>query len=222
MPGTHISDINLLEELINEFKNTSESMLTIDVNVCNHLDSVLNDLQNKLNYIQSRLSQAESALNQAENALNACYASQAAAAASGTMGPSCMIEENAVQSAQAEVMKWRGRYERGQQIVVQCQQEISDYHGGGQQLIQNMCGNQTSSATKQLQDCIEKLHEILAVDMNCNLPSAAQKQPINSQNNDSRFEAFRDNLHGEKGNIGEIDEACRAMLRPVNQESYNH
>lgn len=223
MSGTHISDVNLLEDLINEFNNTSDSMLTIDSNVCNHLNNVLDELQNKLNFIQSRLSQAETALSQAESAMNACHASQAAAAAAGIMGPSCTMEENAVQEARAEVAKWRERAEIGQQIVAQCQQEINDYHSGGQQLIQNMCGGQTSSATQQLRECIEKLHDILAVDMNCKLNPAMQNHVENlsdkSSANDSRFDTFRDIIHGGKGNAGEMDEVSRARLRPMNQES---
>lgn len=173
--GAYISDVKLLESLNDRIRWSGENMANIDQGVCNYLGEVMSSLQSDLNYIQSRLGQAESSLSQAQSALNACQASQAAAAAMGVMGPSCMMEESAVQAAQAEVAKWRGRYEHGQQIVAECSRETGEYNGsgGGHALIQNMCNTQTPKASQLLNDCVAKLQDILGTDVGSSSAASA-------------------------------------------------
>ena len=162
--GAYISDVHLLEQLNDQIKYSGETMANINQDVMSHINKVKNDLERQLDYIRTRLSEAEANLSSAESALNACYASQMCNEF-GEITPSCSWEESAVSQAQSEVDIWRGKYERGQQIVVECQQEISDYTAGGNTLIQTMSNQQTPKANQILRDCIGKLEDILHSDV---------------------------------------------------------
>ena len=95
----------------------------------------------------------------------------------GIMGPSCMMEEGAVQTAEAEVAKWRERFERGKQIVGECSQEIGEYNGpgGAHALIQNMSNTQTPKASQLLNDCVAKLRDILGTDVGSSPAASAAR-----------------------------------------------
>ncbi|MBQ7280653.1 MAG: hypothetical protein IJR13_08035 [Bacteroidales bacterium] len=169
--GAYISDVHLLEELNNVIVSSSESMSNIDANVGSYINGVKESLCRQLDFIQTKLTEAENALSDAETNLNMCQSAQALASAMGTVGPSCAMEECAVQTARAEVEKWRMRYEQGQQIVGECEREIAEYNGpaGGHALIRTLCEQQTPDASRYLNVCIERLNDILATDMGSNV-----------------------------------------------------
>ena len=162
--GAYISDVHLLEQLNDQIKNSGEAMANINQNVISHLNGVRDNLERQLDYIQTRLSEAEANLSSAESALNACYASQMCNEF-GELTPSCSWEESAVDTARSEVEIWRSKYNQGQQIVGECQREISDYQSGGNALIQTMSNQQTPKANQILRDCIGKLEDILHSDV---------------------------------------------------------
>lgn len=162
--GVYMVDVNLLERLDGSMKYTGEAMMDIDQQVINHINSVMDKLQEQMDYIQQRLSEAEARLRDAENALNVCHASQVYVPEVGIV-PSCMMEECAVDSARMDVEKWQTRYNRGQQIVADCRQEISDYASGGHELIRNMSENQYRSASQRIGVYIEHLQGMLNQDM---------------------------------------------------------
>lgn len=167
--GVYVRDVHSLETLTSTIERTGEEMANIDQNVNSYLNEVMGTLERQLNFIQGRLSEAEMRLNVAEVALAACHASQVTNEL-GMVVPSCDCEERDVADARAEVEKWRGRYERGQQIVSECQREIGDYngHGGGHSLIRNMSEQQTPKAAEILREHIDRLQDILSSNMVAN------------------------------------------------------
>lgn len=166
-PGAYIRDIQLLEELNNKIVSSGEMMSNIDVGVSNYINGVKDSLERDLNTIQMKLNEAEARLTEAETALSVCQASQAMALAAGVPGPSCMMEESAVEAARMEVEKWQMRHGQGQRILGECQQEIGEYNGlgGGHSLILAMSEQQTPKASQLLCGCIEKLQDVLASPM---------------------------------------------------------
>jgi flagellar biosynthesis chaperone FliJ len=165
--GAYIIDIHLLERLDEQIGSSGEAMASIDQNVCDHLNTVRDTLERQLDTIREKLQEAEQKLSEAENALSSCKANQVLEPETGTFVPSCDCEENAVESARTEVEKWRTKYERGQQILEECQREIGEYNGpgGGHSLIQTMSKDQTPKVSQLLRDYIEKLQDILNSDM---------------------------------------------------------
>ena len=165
--GAHIRDVLLLEKLNERIVASSEAMASIDQNVCAHLNNVRDTLERQLDAIREKLQETEQKLSEAENALSSCKASQVLDPETGTFVPNCDCEENAVESARAEVEKWRTKYERGQQILEECQREIGEYNGpgGGHSLIQTMSKDQTSKISQLLRDYTEKLQDILNSNM---------------------------------------------------------
>lgn len=162
--GAYIRDVHSLEQLNERIVSSGEAMLNIDADVSNYLNGVRDTLEGQLDSIRMRLEEAEARLNSAENALSVCYASQVCNEF-GELSPSCSMEESDIESARSEVEKWRMRYEQGQQILGECQQEISSYSSGGHTLIINMSKQQTQRACQLLRDCIDKLHDILGLDV---------------------------------------------------------
>lgn len=163
--GAYILDVNLLEQLNDRIKYSGEKMADIDQNVINHINNVGETLEGQLNIIQTKLNEARVRLSEAESALQACEAMQAATAAMGLPGPTCMLEAGAVAEARAEVAKWEMRYAQGQQIVAECQQEIAGYNAGGHVLISNMSNQQTPKACQLLYGCSDNLQDILNSDV---------------------------------------------------------
>ena len=162
--GAYIRDVHFLEQLDDKIKCSREKMANIEQGVSNYINGVRETLERQLSYIQQRLGEAESNLSNAESALASCQASQTCNEL-GVIVPSCSIEESEVATARIEVDKWRTRYERGRQILEECQQEISGYHSGGQALIKNMCENQAPEASRKLSLCFESLQDILNTNM---------------------------------------------------------
>ena len=165
--GAYIRDIHLLERLDEQIGSSGEAMAGIDHNVCTYLNNVRDTLERQLDAIREKLQEAEQKLSEAENALSSCKATQVLDPETGTFVPTCDCEESAVESARAEVEKWRTKYERGQQILDECQREIGEYNGpdGGHGLIQTMSKDQTPKVSQLLRDYIEKLQDILNSDM---------------------------------------------------------
>lgn len=168
-PGAYIRDVHSLEQLNDRIKSSGEMMANIDQNVSNHLNSVRDKLMSQLDYLQQRLSEAEARLREAGNAMNACHASQVVVPETGMIVPSCVFEESAVSSAQIEVESWRTKYNRGQQILGECQQEMAEYSSGGHALIANMSQQQTPKANQLLSGHIERLQDILGSDVGSTL-----------------------------------------------------
>lgn len=166
--GAYIRDVHLLEQLNDQIKHSGEVMANIDQNVIAHISEVKNTLEEQLNYIQQRLDEAQARLSEAESACNACHATQVFVPELGVV-PSCAMQEMAVDSARMEVEKWRTRYERGQQILGECQREIADYTSGGHTLIRTMYEQQTPKASQLLSDCSSKLQDILNSDVGVTL-----------------------------------------------------
>lgn len=165
--GAYIRDIHLLERLDEQIGSSGEAMASIDQNVCDHLNTVRDTLERQLDTIREKLQEAEQKLSEAENALSSCKANQVLDPETGTFVPSCDCEESAVESARSEVEKWRTKYERGQQILEECQREIGEYNGpgGGHGLIQTMTKDKTPKISQLLQDYTEKLQDILNSNM---------------------------------------------------------
>ena len=157
------SDVNLLRQLNDQIKRSSEAMANIEQGVSNYLIGVRDTLERQLDSIQMKLSEAEERLRQAENSLTACQASQMCNEF-GELTPSCTFEESAVETARNAEMEWRRKYEQGKQIFGECQQEIAEYNAGGQALIHNM-DEQRIKASQILQDCIDKLQDMLNSDV---------------------------------------------------------
>jgi hypothetical protein len=162
----YIRDVNLLEELQDRIVSSGEAMSGIDRNVVSSLDSVMSTLESNLAIVRQKLESAESRLSNAEAALAACE-SQVIMTTMGPMPPDCGCEQSEVAAANAEVSKWKGRYERGQQIVSECRSEIAEYNSttGGHGLIVNMTENQTPKASMLLSDCLARLQDILNANM---------------------------------------------------------
>lgn len=215
-----IRDVGMLDELTREFERSSSQMSHIDADVRNHLDSVMADLQRQLDYIDGRLHNAEHRLSCAEAALSACQASAQAAAALG-MCQTCVCEEQEVSMARMEVEKWRTRFSQGQQIVAQCRQETSDYNCGAHQLVERMCNEHMPQATRQLNDHIDKLQDILNItmaDMSTTGDSQAvtHKKEAKTANNDSCFADFRKNIRGVKEDtVSQSHNQSDSLLRPT-------
>lgn len=196
--GAYISDLHLLEELTERIGSSGEAMSHIDANVSAYFSEVRESLQRQLDLINDRLTDAQQRLGQAESALRACQASQSAASAMGMMCPSCVMEEQEVEMARMEVEKWEMRYERGQQIVGECVQEIAEYNGsgGGHALIQKMCEQQTPKATQLLHGCIERLRDILGTDMGCKVVDSsasagdASSRMVAASSTNDKFKKF--------------------------------
>lgn len=162
----YIRDVNLLENLNDKIVSSGNAMSNIDQNVNSYLNGVISDLESQLSVIQQNLQAAESRLSNAEAALSACQA-LVIMTPMGPMPPNCGCEEAEVAAASAEVSKWRGRYERGQQIMGECRGEIAEYNSpsGGHGLIANMSESQTPKASMLLNDCFDKLQDILNAPM---------------------------------------------------------
>jgi len=193
-PGAYIRDVQLLEELNNKIVSSGEMMSNIDVSVCNYINGVRDSLERDLNTIQMKLNEAEARLSEAESALSVCQASQAMALAAGIPGPSCMMEESAVEAARMEVEKWQMRYGQGQRILAECQQEIGEYNGpgGGHSLILTMSEQQTPKASQLLRGCIEKLQDVFASPMTGNLNMGENGSPKEIDGSYSDEERARD------------------------------
>lgn len=159
--GVKVFDLHLLEVFFDKIGESSNAMEGIDASVVSYIHSVRDSLESQLDMIQQRLREAEANLNSAENALTACYALQVCNEF-GELCPSCSMEESNVETARCEVDKWRMRYEQGQRILGECQQEISDYIAGGHELVRTMCERQSPKAQQLLGVCIEKLYGILS------------------------------------------------------------
>lgn len=190
-PGIFIRNVQSLERLEDIIGSSSEAMSRIDLNVSNYLNGVREKLEGQLDIIQMKLAEAEARLSEAESALTVCQASQAMALMAGAPGPSCMMEESAVEAARAEVENWRVRYEQGQQIVGECCHEIGEYNGpsGGHSLIMRMCEQQTPKATQQLLDCIAKLQDILGYDVTDSVnkgTNSVSTEPVSSYSDENR------------------------------------
>ena len=162
--GAYIRDVHLLEKLNDRIVFSSEAMVNIDQNVSNYINNVKDTLENQLNIIREKLQEAETRLREAENVCTACHASQVCDE-SGMLVPSCEWEENAVEDARVEVEKWRTRYDHGQQIFKECQQEITTYSSGGHVLVLNMREQHTPKASQLLRGYVDKLQAILHLDM---------------------------------------------------------
>ena len=165
--GASVSDVHLLVKLNKIIVSSGEAMASIDQNVCAHLNNVRDNLEKQLDTIREKLQEVEQKLSEAENALSSCKASQVLDPETGTFVPSCDCEESAVESARAEVERWRTKYERGQQILEECQREVGEYNspGGGHGIIQTMSKDQTPKVSRLLRDYVEKLQVILNSDM---------------------------------------------------------
>ena len=163
--GAYMLDVNLLEQLSDRIKYSGEKMADIDQQVISHINNVRETLGRQLDIIQAKLGEAKARLSEAESALQACEAMQAAAAAIGLPGSTCMLEAGAVAEAKAEVAKWEMRYAQGQQIVGECQQDIAGYNAGGHVLISNMSNQQTPKACHLLRGHGENLQDILNSDV---------------------------------------------------------
>lgn len=157
--GAHISDVDLLVKLDQRIGASGQAMANIDQSVVSHLNNVRDTLERQLDVIREKLQEAEQRSNEAESACQACHASQFCDEF-GMVVPSCASEESAVEVAQMEVEKWRSKYEQGQQILGECQREMSDYNAGGHALIENMC-DQQAKAQKILHIHINNLQDIL-------------------------------------------------------------
>lgn len=201
--GAHISNVSLLEDLNNEIEQSGKKMADIERGVSNYLDSVTADLDRQLDFLREKLEEAQQRLSQAEQAASSCHSSQIFVPELGGYVPTCISEEMAVVAAQEEVAEWQHKYQEGQRIVNECQQEIADYNGvgGGRELIMNMANNQTPKAIERLRDCINKLEDIYAsnvvddrndygvgVDVKIDKPSQAA-------GSDKRLDAFRNSVH---------------------------
>jgi hypothetical protein len=191
--GAYIRDVHLLEQLKERIGHSGEVMSNIDANVSSYFNGVRDTLEGQLDSIRMRLEEAEARLNSAENALTVCYASQVCNEF-GELSPSCSMEEIDVESARSEVEKWRMRYEQGQQILGECQQEITGYASGGHALILNMCNQQTPRVCQLLRECIDKLQDILGFDVvhttNAGIASIHEEQ-VPSHSEEDRLQAIK-------------------------------
>lgn len=225
--GAHIRDVHSLEQLNNMIEYAGEAMANIEENVSNYIDGVKEVLDKQLEFIQKKLEEAEDKLSEAEDALSSCEASQEYDEESGEYRPSCRCEERAVESARKEVEEWKRKYDEGKRIVDECRTEIDDYNfpggfiqpPGGHFLIKYMRETQTPKATQQLRDCIDKLYDILGCDVGGDPSAAADWQPKEEDkplSEDERFEAFKKNIEGIKGEqaSNEVKDANRAMRCP--------
>jgi len=198
--GAYILDTELLNQLNDEIKQTGEKMANIDSHVGDYLRRVLDALERQLDFLREKLDEAEARLSEAESALSSCQASQVFIPEMGGYVPTCISEEVEVSSAREEVMEWQQKYSEGQQIVGECQREISDYESGGHALIENMANNQTPKAIEQLRIGISKLENILETNMGialhdtASVAKEASVDPDKSLVKDSRFDLFRKNI----------------------------
>ena len=200
--GAHIRDIHSLEELDEIIKQSGEKMANIEQEVSEYLNSVKEDLERQLDFLREKMEEAEARASKAESALSSCHASQIFVPEMGGYVPSCISEEAEATSTREEANEWRSKYQEGQRIVEECQQEISDYNSsdGGHGLILNMANNQTSKASESLRLCINKLQDIIATDfhgLQSNLDvtfDESPKVPSKSQSADSRFDVFRNSI----------------------------
>lgn len=204
--GAHIRDIHSLEELDEVIKQTGEKMANIEQEVSNYLYSVKEDLDEQLDFLREKMEEAEAKWEEAKAALSQCHASQVYVPEMGGYVPTCISEEVEERSAREEAKKWREKFQKGQQIVRDCQQEISNYNSsdGGHGLIMNMVNNQTPKASENLRNCINKLQDILATDfhslqsnLDVTFNGGAYTSP-KSQFGDGRLDAFRNNIQKKK------------------------
>ena len=215
--GAYIQDIHLLEQLNNRFECSASTMANIDEGVVNYVNDVRNKLQEQLDYIQDMLQESELQLSEAESSRDSCVASQQIDPETGILSPSCEWAESAVRTAQMEVDKWKSKYEQGKRILEECQREIGEYngYGGGHSLIQNMCGKLTPNISQILHDCIERLQDILGLNVvvtadieTCNI-SNEQNQSLSK---DAPNHAY--NGISEKTAVGDGNRANRAVQCP--------
>jgi len=161
--GVFIRDVLWLEKLDERIGASGKALANIEQNVCQYLNDVREELERQLDILHQKFQEAEQKLNEAENALSSCLSSQILDPTTGTFVPSCDWAEDAVDSAQSAVEKWRTRYERGQQILEECQREIGEYNGqgGGHSFILTMSEQQTLKVSQLLRGCMDKLQDVL-------------------------------------------------------------
>lgn len=217
--GAYISDVELLEGLIQHFRSSTESISNIDNSVVNYLNHTFESLQRQLDSIESRLRESEQRLSQAQSALSACEAAASIASAMGMMCPTCLMEEQEVEMARMEVEKWRMRYDQGKQIVEECRRDIGEYNSsnGGHGLIANLCNNQTPKAILTLQEQIDILHKILSSDMGTiEAPTSNETKDKSKQlTKNAQFAVFRKGLSSNAEGNHTQNENSRIVVCPT-------
>jgi cell division septum initiation protein DivIVA len=180
--GVFIRDVLLLEKLDERIVASGKAMANIEQNVCQYLNDVRKELERQLDVIHQKFQEAEQKLNDAENALSSCRSSQILDPTTGAFVPSCDWAEDAVESAQSAVEKWRTRYEQGQKILEECQREIGEHNGqgGGHSLILTMSEQQTLNVSQLLRGCTDKLQDVLNSNMVVSDSIAADAVPKES------------------------------------------
>ena len=157
--------INIIDvERINQFRqvidDTGQTMAEIDWRVVQHLGRVKGILEQKLAYIQRRLNEAEAMLSEAESIESACHARQYTNS-NGEIVPSCSVEEHKANRAREIAQKWRGKYNRAQQIYNDCRHEIDSFLMGGHRFMDEMCKRQTPAITQLIDDIYNKMKDII-------------------------------------------------------------
>lgn len=226
--GVNIRDVHSLEEMNNMIAFSGEAMANIEENVSNYIDGVKEVLDQQLEIIREKLDEAKERLQEAEDDLSDCEASQTEDE-DGNITPSCNMERWAVQRARTEVDKWQKKYDKGKEIVDECQQEIDDYNfpgsflypPGGHYLIENMSQNQTPKIGEQLQEYIGEAYEVLQQDVGGD-PAAAQeitnpnvKEEDVPLSQNERLAKFRANIQGQKEE--QAAEAARYDIKDANR-----
>ena len=165
--GVFIRDVLLLEKLNERIEASGKALANIEQDVCQYLNDVREELERQLDILHQKFQEADRKLNDAENALSSCRSSQILDPTTGTFVPSCEWEKDAVETAQSAAEKWRTRYERGQQILEECQREIGEYNGqgGGHSFILTMSEQQTLKVSQLLRGCTDKLQDVLNSNM---------------------------------------------------------
>lgn len=232
--GVYIRDVSSLEELNNVFEYTGESMATIEENVSGYINGVKDVLEHQLDAIREQLERAQQELNEAEADLSACESSQEWDEEDECYRPSCNCEMSAVNAARREVEEWQQKYDKGKDIVDQCQREIDDYNApggllfppGGHCLIENMCDQQTPNITEQLREHIEGVVDILQSEVGVEVASddiqtnPHVKESDQARSQRDRFAAFKAAAVSVKqeqaiaSELNHIQDANRAMRCP--------
>lgn len=232
--GEYIKDFHSLEELNNVLVHTGESMANIEENVSGYINGVKDILDRQLNAIREQLETAQQVLCEAEAELQSCEASQEWDEEDECYHPSCSCEMSAVSSARREVEDWQRKYDRGKEIVEECQREIDDYNSpggllsppGGHCLIENMCDSQTPKAVEELRIILEKLRNINSIDVGGNEPISEiisnpnVKESDKARTKEERFSAFKGAIERAKqeqsvsSEYNHVQDANRAMRCP--------
>lgn len=232
--GVFIRDVHSLEELNNVFEYTSESMANIEENVSGYINGVMAVLEHQLESIREQLEQAQQELSEAEADLSSCESSQEWDDEDGCYRPSCDCERSAVSDARREVDKWQRKYDKGKDIVDQCQREIDDYNApggllsppGGHCLIEYMCDQQTPNITEQLREHIDGVEDVLNSDVGGEASSGDiqtnphVKESDQARSQSDRLAAFKAAAAGVKqeqaiaSELHHIQDANRAMRCP--------